>query len=118
MARRRYVLAYDITDDRRLRKVHSCAKTYGYSLQYSVFICDLDPMELTRLKWDLGALIAHGEDRIALIDLGGSRPPPGSFFSVCTPSSPSKAPRSSDRSTAAVTAPSPASARTQVRGKM
>jgi len=70
MARRRFVLAYDIMDDRRLRKVHSCAKTYGYSLQYSVFICDLDPMELTRLKWDLGALIAHGEDRIALIDLG------------------------------------------------
>ncbi len=57
-------------DDRRLRKVHSCAKTYGYSLQYSVFICDLDPMELTHLKWDLGALITHAEDRIALFDLG------------------------------------------------
>ena len=70
MARRRYVLAYDIMDDRRLRKVHSLAKTYGYSLQYSVFICDLDAMELTHLKWDLGAVIGHGDDRVAIIDLG------------------------------------------------
>ena len=70
MARRRFLLAYDIMDEKRLRKVHSCAKTYGYSLQYSVFICDLDAMELTGLKWDLGGVIAHGEDRIAIIDLG------------------------------------------------
>ncbi|CAN5419750.1 hypothetical protein BH23ACT9_BH23ACT9_28530 [soil metagenome] len=70
MARRRYLLAYDISDDRRLRRVHKCAKTYGYALQYSVFICDLDEVELTHLKWDLGALIAHTIDRVSIIDIG------------------------------------------------
>jgi len=70
MTRRRYLLAYDIMDDKRLRKVHSCAKRYGYSLQYSVFICDLDAMELTNLKWAVGNEISHREDRVAIIDLG------------------------------------------------
>ncbi|MGI9016302.1 MAG: CRISPR-associated endonuclease Cas2 [Euzebya sp.] len=72
MSRRRYLLAYDISDDRRLRQVHRCAKTYGYALQYSVFICDLDAVELTNLRWDLGAIIAHNIDRVAIIDIGAS----------------------------------------------
>ncbi len=73
MTRRRYLLAYDISDDERRRRVHGCAKTYGYPLQYSVFICDLDDVELTQFKWDLGALITHTVDRIAIIDIGDPR---------------------------------------------
>ncbi len=70
MARSRYLVAYDISDDRRLRAVHSCVKGFGYALQYSVFICDLDKSELVRLKWAFGDLIAHAEDRVAIVDLG------------------------------------------------
>lgn len=70
MARRRYLLAYDISEDARLRQVHGVAKAYGYPLQYSVFLCDLDRTELTRLKWALGGVIHHGEDRVVIIDLG------------------------------------------------
>ena len=70
MARRRFLLAYDISDDTRLRRVHKCAKGYGYALQYSVFVCDLDGIELTHLKWDLGAIIDHHVDRVAIIDIG------------------------------------------------
>lgn len=73
MERRRYLLGYDISDDRRLRAVHRCAKRYGYPLQYSLFICDVDPAELIHLKWDVGDLINHEVDRVVLIDLGSPK---------------------------------------------
>ena len=69
-ARTRYLLAYDISDPRRLRRVHTVAKTYGYPLQYSLFVCDLDDVELVKLERDLSAVIAHREDRISVFDLG------------------------------------------------
>lgn len=71
MARRkRYLVAYDIRDDKRLRRVHKTVKGYGWSLQYSVFICDLDAIELLDLKTDLGQVIHHTLDSIAIVDLG------------------------------------------------
>lgn len=73
-ARTRYLLAYDISDPRRLRRVHAVAKTYGYPLQYSLFVCDLDDVQLVNLERDLTVEIAHREDRISIFDLG---PPQG-----------------------------------------
>ena len=71
MARRkRYLVAYDIREDKRLRQVHKTMKGYGWRLQYSVFICDLDTMELLAMQSDLGAIIHHGLDSIAIVDLG------------------------------------------------
>jgi len=78
-ARTRYLLAYDISDPRRLRRVHAVATTYGYPLQYSLFVCDLDEVELVRLERDLRAAIAHREDRISIFDLG----PPGGRGVTC-----------------------------------
>lgn len=72
MARRRYMLAYDISDAARLRATHKAAKRYGYSLQYSLFICDLDRTELINLRWDLGRVINHSQDRVAIINLGNA----------------------------------------------
>ena len=68
--RRRYLVAYDIRDDKRLRRVHKTMKGFGWSMQYSVFICDLDRIELYDLETALGQTIHHGEDSIAIIDLG------------------------------------------------
>lgn len=70
MARRRYLLAYDIRDPGRLRAVHRTAKEYGLALQYSVFVCDLGREDLIHLKWDLGDIINHMEDAVAIVDLG------------------------------------------------
>lgn len=70
MARRRYLVGYDIRDPVRLRQVHRTAKTYGYPLQYSVFICDLTDQELIRFKWDMGDVIHDDEDEVAIVDLG------------------------------------------------
>ncbi|MHB1988052.1 MAG: CRISPR-associated endonuclease Cas2 [Acidimicrobiales bacterium] len=70
MTRHRYLVMYDISDDKRLRRVRDVANTFGYSLQYSVFLCDLDPQELVRLRWAIGEEINHDLDAVALIDLG------------------------------------------------
>jgi len=68
--RRRYVVAYDIRDNRRLRKVHKTMKAYGWAMQYSVFVSDLDRMELVELKLRLAEIVDHRADSIALIEVG------------------------------------------------
>jgi CRISPR-associated protein Cas2 len=68
--RSRYVVAYDIRDPRRLRRVHQVAKDHGYPLQYSVFICDLTATELLSLKQALTREAHLSEDSIAIFDLG------------------------------------------------
>ena len=69
-SRRRYVVAYDIRDDKRLRKVHKTMKEFGWSMQYSVFISDLDVMELIELKLRLASVLDHDCDSVAMIDVG------------------------------------------------
>jgi CRISPR-associated protein Cas2 len=68
--RRRFLLAYDISDDRRLRRVLDIAKDFGFRLQYSVYLCDLDPMERVELRVVLRRTIDERVDRIAILDLG------------------------------------------------
>lgn len=75
MARRRYLLAYDIRDERRLRSVANCVEDYGSRMQYSVFICDLSPTELVYLRADLDQVIRPSEDSIMLVDLGSCDAP-------------------------------------------
>lgn len=80
--RTRYLLAYDIRDTRRLRRVHQVAKTYGDPLQYSVFICDLTRSELLLLSRDLRSEMDSDRDSIAIFDLG----PPATRGSSASPS--------------------------------
>jgi CRISPR-associated protein Cas2 len=70
MARQRYLVAYDIRDPVRLRRVHATMRGYGFALQYSVFICDLDFVEKVGLRVDLGDIINAGCDSVALVRLG------------------------------------------------
>lgn len=70
MARRRYLVMYDIRHDGRLRRVHDVVKGHGDRLQYSVYVCDLSPSELISLRWQLEEEINSLEDAIALLDLG------------------------------------------------
>jgi CRISPR-associated protein Cas2 len=72
--RTRYLLAYDIREPRRLRRVHRVAKDFGEPLQYSLFVCDLTRVELSRLKGSLIEEIKTTEDSISIFDLG---PPSG-----------------------------------------
>jgi CRISPR-associated protein Cas2 len=69
-ARLRYLLAYDIRDPRRLRRVHRTAQDYGEPLQFSLFVCDLTKVELLRLKASLIAEMNLAVDSVGIFDLG------------------------------------------------
>lgn len=79
MPRDRYLIAYDIRDDRRLRQVLELMKGTGTRLQYSVFLCDLSERELLRWRRDISYLIEEDEDSVVYINLG---PPHDYLISV------------------------------------
>lgn len=59
-----YVVAYDIRNPRRLRRVAKVCEDYGVRVEYSVFECDL-PEELFREMWaELAAEIDPEEDAL------------------------------------------------------
>jgi len=70
MARRRYLVAYDIREDRRLRNVATCMEGYGERIQYSVFICDLSEQEAVLMRGDVELRMKPSEDSVMIIDLG------------------------------------------------
>lgn len=70
MARRQYLIAYDISDPRRLRRVIKVMEAYGQRLQYSVFLCNLSGVELYRWRRDILREVALNEDSVVQVDLG------------------------------------------------
>ena len=72
--RRCYIVSYDISDDKRLRKVFKAMKGFGVHIQYSVFRVECSRMEFIRMKMILNEIIHHDDDQILCIDLG---PAPG-----------------------------------------
>lgn len=68
--RHRYLVAYDISEPRRLRRVYRKMCGFGEPLQYSVFQCALSDAEVLLMKDELGRIINHAEDRILFADLG------------------------------------------------
>lgn len=68
--RTRFLVSYDIRDPKRLRSVHRLVKDFGWPMQYSVFICDLDAVEVLMLKQELNGVIHHTEDSVAFVNLG------------------------------------------------
>lgn len=67
---RRYLLAYDIADDRRRTKVAAVLQAYGDRVQFSVFVVDVKPARLVRLQDQLRAKILESEDSVLICDLG------------------------------------------------
>jgi len=70
--RKYYLIAYDISDPKRLRQVYRTMRGYGDPLQYSVFICNLSGKEKVLMLTHLEDIINHVEDRIMVVDLGNS----------------------------------------------
>lgn len=71
--RRRYLVAYDIREDRRLREIHKAMKGFGDPLQYSVFLCDLDASERVVMRAELRSIMNERQDSVAIVDLGEAR---------------------------------------------
>jgi CRISPR-associated protein Cas2 len=68
--RHRYLVAYDVTEPRRLRRVYKKMCGYGDPVQYSVFSCDLSDVERTLMKQAIADLMNLAEDRLMIADLG------------------------------------------------
>jgi CRISPR-associated protein Cas2 len=68
--RNSYLVCYDISDDKRLRRVFKIMRGWGDHLQLSVFECQLTRMDLARLKAELAEVIHHTEDQVLFVDLG------------------------------------------------
>jgi len=65
-----YLVCYDISNDKRLRKVFKTCRNYGDHLQYSVFECDLSETEMVNLETELSEIINHIEDQVLFVALG------------------------------------------------
>jgi CRISPR-associated protein Cas2 len=65
-----YLVCYDISNDKRLRKVFKTCRNYGDHLQYSIFECDLNESERVDLEQELSEIINHGEDQVLFVSLG------------------------------------------------
>lgn len=70
MARRRFLIAYDIREPRRLRRICKTMEEYGERLQYSVFICDLSRTELVHARRKVETEMNLNEDSVVIVDLG------------------------------------------------
>ena len=66
----RYMVAYDISDPVRLRRVEKIMTNHGSRVQLSVFICDLTQQSRVRMKQQLSQCIFEREDSVMIIDFG------------------------------------------------
>lgn len=67
---RNYVVAYDISDAKRWRKIFRTMKGYGRWSQLSVFHCRLNGRRRAEMAMALETMISPGEDHILILDLG------------------------------------------------
>lgn len=67
-----YLVAYDVADAKRLRLTYRKMCGFGEPLQYSVFYCELSPVERQLLQEDLWSILEFSQDRVMIVDLGPS----------------------------------------------
>ncbi len=71
MERTLYLIAYDITDGRRLNRVRTFLKGYSTGGQKSVYECFLTDGELREVAVAVGRLIVSSEDRVHIFRIDG-----------------------------------------------
>lgn len=67
---RTYVVAYDVSDDRRRTRLAHRLQAYGDRVQYSVFLIDARPARMIRLGRVLTGLIDAERDGVLICDIG------------------------------------------------
>jgi CRISPR-associated protein Cas2 len=71
-AQERVLLVYDVSDERRLRRVAKVCEAYGQRVQRSVFELHLQPGQLLELQARLRELVSPGEDKVRYYRLCGA----------------------------------------------
>jgi len=59
MSRTRFLVCYDISNPKRLRRIAKTLEGYGSRLQFSVFECPLDKQRLAEVKARLADILSH-----------------------------------------------------------
>ena len=67
---RLYIVAYDIADDRRWRRIFKLMHGYGRWLQLSVFQCRLTARRRAEMALHLEAAMHMKQDHVLILDLG------------------------------------------------
>lgn len=62
----RYIISYDIPDDKRRLKIAKILLDYGPRVQYSVFEVQADAKALDRLRHRITAEVAPAEDSVRI----------------------------------------------------
>jgi CRISPR-associated protein Cas2 len=65
-----YIVSYDISDQKRWRRIFQIMNGYGEWLQLSVFQCRLSPRRHAELLALLDGIIVEGHDHVVMLDLG------------------------------------------------
>lgn len=68
--RQAFIVSYDISDPKRLRRVYKIMQGYGEHLQLSVFRCELDKREMVELRAKLSKAVHHERDQVLFVDIG------------------------------------------------
>ena len=63
------VIAYDISHPRRLNRVARVMKDYGVRVQKSIFVADIDPLLLARLRHRAEQVMVMEEDAVKYFPL-------------------------------------------------
>ncbi len=66
-----WIVAYDISDPKRLRKVARACEDYGLRKQLSVFLCRLSATDFVKLRNRLYDLIDLQADQVLFVPLCG-----------------------------------------------
>jgi len=64
-----YVIAYDISDDRKRDKISKILEKYGIKVQYSIVECDLSKATVKALYQQMSKIIDKKTDKIYLYPL-------------------------------------------------
>jgi CRISPR-associated protein Cas2 len=67
-----YIVAYDIADAKRWRRIFKLMQGYGEWLQLSIFQCRLSRKRHAELIALLDGIIHHKEDHVVTMDIGAA----------------------------------------------
>lgn len=86
--RRCYLVAYDIRDQKRWRRVFKVMNGHGEHWQYSVFFCVLKEIDRVRMQSQLEDCMNQKEDQCVIVDLGPNEQAARESATVLGPSLP------------------------------
>lgn len=65
----KYLITYDIEDDKKRKKISDELEAYGYRVNYSVFECELNKTKLKKLIQKIEELVDKKSDSIRFYHL-------------------------------------------------